>query len=76
MTLYMQQVGIDLTTYITPITYAGGTILPRLHAVFEVANFLVPAGMLLLVCLIAGFIGGLLWVDHRSRKRHGGIRIY
>jgi len=35
MTLYMQQVGIDLTTYITPITYAGGTILPRLHAVFE-----------------------------------------
>ena len=28
------------------------------------------------VCLIAGFIGGLWWVDHRSRKRHGGIRIY
>ncbi len=28
------------------------------------------------VCLIAGFIVGLWWVDHRSRKRHGGIRIY
>ena len=28
------------------------------------------------VCLIAGFIAGLWWVDHRSRKRHGGIRIY
>lgn len=28
------------------------------------------------VCLIAGFIFGLWWVDHRSRKRHGGIRIY
>lgn len=28
------------------------------------------------VCLIAGFIGGLWWVDSRSRKRHGGIRIY
>lgn len=28
------------------------------------------------VCLIAGFVGGLRWVDHRSRKRHGGIRIY
>ena len=28
------------------------------------------------VCLIAGFLGGLRWVDHRSRKRHGGIRIY
>ena len=28
------------------------------------------------VCLIAGFLGGMWWVDHRSRKRHGGIRIY
>ena len=28
------------------------------------------------VCLIAGFLGGLWWVDYRSRKRHGGIRIY
>ena len=27
-------------------------------------------------CLIAGFLGGLWWVDQRSRKRHGGIRIY
>jgi len=27
-------------------------------------------------CLIAGFVTGLWWVDHRSRKRHGGIRIY
>lgn len=27
-------------------------------------------------CLIAGFVVGLWWVDHRSRKRHGGIRIY
>jgi ABC-type lipoprotein release transport system permease subunit len=56
MTLYMQQVGINLSGYITPVTYAGGTILPRLHAVFEVGNFLVPAGMLLLVSLFAGFL--------------------
>ena len=28
------------------------------------------------LCLIAGFLAGLWWVDHRSRKRHGGIRIY
>ena len=28
------------------------------------------------VCLVAGFLAGLWWVDHRSRKRHGGIRIY
>ncbi len=27
-------------------------------------------------CLIAGFLGGLWWVDQRSRRRHGGIRIY
>lgn len=56
MTLYMQQVGIDLSGYITPVTYAGGTILPRLHAVFTLGNFLVPAGMLLLVSLFAGFL--------------------
>lgn len=56
MTLYMQQVGIDLSAYITPVTYAGGTILPRLHAVFESGNFLVPAGMLMLVSLLAGFL--------------------
>lgn len=28
------------------------------------------------VCLIGGFLAGLWWVDHRSRKRHGGVRIY
>jgi SH3 domain protein len=28
------------------------------------------------LCLILGFISGVWWVDHRSRKRHGGIRIY
>ncbi len=33
-------------------------------------------GGVILVCLIAGFLAGLWWVDHRSRKRHGGIRIY
>ncbi|MDH3429383.1 MAG: TIGR04211 family SH3 domain-containing protein [Gammaproteobacteria bacterium] len=28
------------------------------------------------ICLVAGFLLGLWWVDYRSRKRHGGIRIY
>ncbi len=28
------------------------------------------------VSLLAGFLVGLWWVDYRSRKRHGGIRIY
>ncbi len=30
----------------------------------------------LLVTVLAGFLGGLWWTDYRSRKRHGGIRIY
>lgn len=30
----------------------------------------------LAVVLIGGFLIGLWWVDYRSRKRHGGIRIY
>ena len=28
------------------------------------------------VCVVAGLLFGLWWTDHRSRKRHGGIRIY
>lgn len=28
------------------------------------------------VCLIAGILGGMWWLDYRSRKRHGGIRVY
>lgn len=30
----------------------------------------------LAVTLLGGFLGGLWWTDYRSRKRHGGIRIY
>jgi ABC-type lipoprotein release transport system permease subunit len=56
MTFYMDQVGIDLSGTLTPITYAGGTILPRLHAVFEPANLTVPALLLLLVALLAGWL--------------------
>lgn len=33
-------------------------------------------GGALFVCLLAGFLCGLWWVDFRSRRRHGGIRIY
>ncbi|MGH8194616.1 MAG: TIGR04211 family SH3 domain-containing protein [Woeseiaceae bacterium] len=28
------------------------------------------------VCLFAGFLVGWWWLDYRSRKRHGGMRIY
>ena len=33
-------------------------------------------GGAMFVCLLAGALLGLWWVDQRSRKRHGGIRIY
>lgn len=33
-------------------------------------------GAALAVVLLGGFIGGLWWTDYRSRKRHGGIRLY
>jgi len=56
MSLYMAHRGIDLSGTITPVTYAGGTILPRLHAVLEASNFAVPALLMLVVCLLAGFL--------------------
>lgn len=56
LTLYMQQVGIDLSSWIPPVTNAGGTILPRLSAELQWANLLLPAGLLLLICLLAGFL--------------------
>ncbi len=30
----------------------------------------------LFVCLIAGFLLGLWWIDRRIRSRHGGFRVY
>ena len=33
-------------------------------------------GGAMFVCLLAGFLAGLWWVDRASRRRHGGIRIY
>jgi SH3 domain protein len=33
-------------------------------------------GGAMFVCLIAGFVSGLWWIDYRSRKRHGGVRIF
>ncbi|MBJ88711.1 MAG: hypothetical protein CMO98_02535 [Woeseia sp.] len=33
-------------------------------------------GAAMLVCLVAGFLIGLRWLDWLSRKRHGGARIY
>ncbi|ABA89612.1 ABC transporter, membrane protein [Syntrophotalea carbinolica DSM 2380] len=56
MTLYMQRVGIDLSERLTPITYAGSTILPRLHAVNDAGNYLLPAVLLLIIAVLAGWL--------------------
>lgn len=56
LTWHMQAVGIDLSGTITPVTYAGGTILPQLRSVFVLANFAIPAVLLVAVALLAGFL--------------------
>ena len=33
-------------------------------------------GSAMIVCLLFGFLGGLWWIDRKSRRRHGGIRVY
>ncbi len=55
MTLYMERIGVDLSPYLSAVTYAGGTILPRLSAAFEADNITIPAFALLLVSLVAGY---------------------
>ena len=42
-------------------------------------RMLVPlqwVGGVALACLVGGLLFGFWWTDYRSRKRHGGIRIY
>ena len=55
LSYYMSVVGIDLSSWITPVTYAGGTIQPRLKAIFEYRNFIDPAWLLLIVSILAGY---------------------
>jgi SH3 domain protein len=46
---------------------------------YEQARFSLPVSWVagaMGVCLLGGFLLALWWNDHRSRKRHGGIRIY
>lgn len=33
-------------------------------------------GGAMFVCLLAGFLLGLWWIDQRIRSRHGGVRVY
>ena len=56
MNFYLQDVGIDLSGSVKPITYAGGTILPRIHASIDFSHQILAAVILLFVCLAAGFL--------------------
>lgn len=33
-------------------------------------------GGAMFLCLLAGFLFGMWWIDQRSRRRHGGVRVY
>lgn len=55
LTVYMQQVGIDLSEQMSAVTYAGGTIAPRLRAVHELGNYLLPSLCLLAISLLASY---------------------
>jgi SH3 domain protein len=52
------------------------TSLRSRQAQFQHSMPLQWVGGAVLAFLVGGFLLGLWWVDHRSRKRHGGIRIY
>ena len=52
------------------------TDLRRRQSQFQYSLPLPWVGGAIGVCLIGGFLFGLWWVDRRSRRRHGGIRIY
>jgi len=53
---YLQDVGIDLSGMISPITYGGGTIMPRIHSVIQPVDQILVALCLLAICPVAGFI--------------------
>ena len=41
---------------VVPITYGGGTIMPRIHAVIHPVGQILAALCLLIVCPVAGFV--------------------
>lgn len=53
---FLSGVGIDLSGSVAPITYGGGTIMPRIHAVIHPAGQILAALCLLIVCPVAGFV--------------------
>jgi ABC-type antimicrobial peptide transport system permease subunit len=56
LTWWMSHYGIDLSNQLSAVTYAGGTIPPRLHAVHDWNNYLIPSLCLLLVSIAASYL--------------------
>jgi ABC-type lipoprotein release transport system permease subunit len=56
MNFYLQTFGVDLSGHVAPITYGGGTILPVIHAAVQPFPQILAAMVLLLVCLVSGFL--------------------
>lgn len=54
----LQTHGIELGRFLGPIGYAGGTILPVLHAALRAVDLLRTAVSLLAVCALAGWLSG------------------
>ncbi len=50
--------GIDISRFLGPVGYAGGTILPVLHAVLRTDDLLRTGAALLVVCAAAGWLSG------------------
>ena len=46
------------------------------HEQFKYSLPLLWVGSAMAVCLLCGFLGGLWWIDRKSRHRHGGFRVY
>jgi len=46
------------------------------HDQFKYSLPIAWVGGAMALCLLAGFLAGHWWIDYKSRKRHGGIRLY
>ncbi|MBT8081540.1 MAG: TIGR04211 family SH3 domain-containing protein [Gammaproteobacteria bacterium] len=53
-----------------------GASVQRLKEQYRGSVPIAWVGGVILVCLVLGFLAAQWWVDYRSRKRHGGIRVY
>ncbi len=78
----LQQQTADLSTQLEEANERASTLeeendsLVRRAASYQYSLPYTWVGGAIFVCLIAGFLIGLWWVDRQNRKRHGGIRVY